>query len=107
MAKRLLIALGVVTVLALGITAAVGAQSSTLVDDQTWSIQAAEAPKCSFNSDCKYGKCGSGKCGYCDFNSDCNGYGVCSDHQCGRCSFSSDCGSFGPCSSGRCEKSPW
>jgi len=43
--------------------------------------------KCSFNSDCPYGKCSKG--------------------QCGACSFSSECKGFGTCSGGRCTKSPY
>ena len=63
--------------------------------------------KCSFNSDCPYGKCGKGKCGACSFNSDCKGWGKCSKGQCGACSFSSECKGFGSCSGGRCTKSPY
>jgi hypothetical protein len=65
------------------------------------------AKKCSFNSDCPYGKCSKGKCGACSFNSDCKGWGKCSKGQCGACSFNSDCKGFGGCSSGRCKKSPY
>ena len=71
-------------------------------------IEAEEvAKKCSFNSDCKYGKCKSGKCGGCSFNSDCNGWGKCKSGWCGGCSFNSECKGFGSCSSGKCTKSPY
>ena len=68
--------------------------------------QAVPYKKCSFNSDCPYGKCKSGKCGSCSFNSDCKGWGKCKSGQCGACSFNSECKDFGGCSSGRCKKSP-
>jgi hypothetical protein len=63
--------------------------------------------KCSFNSDCKYGKCKGNKCGSCSFKSDCKGWGVCKSNKCGGCSFKSDCKGFGDCKSGRCTKSPY
>jgi len=69
--------------------------------------QAEPYKKCSFNSDCKYGKCKSGKCGSCSFNSDCKGWGKCKSGKCGACSFQSECKGFGGCSSGRCKKSPY
>jgi hypothetical protein len=65
------------------------------------------AKKCSFSSDCPYGKCSKGKCGACSFTSDCKGWGKCSKGQCGACSFSSECKGFGKCSGGRCTKSPY
>jgi hypothetical protein len=65
------------------------------------------AKKCSFNSDCAYGKCTKGQCGGCSFNSDCKGWGKCSKGRCGSCGFDSDCKGFGKCSSGRCSKSPY
>ena len=61
--------------------------------------------KCSFDSDCSHGKCRSGKCGGCSFNSDCKGWGICKDNQCGNCNFNSDCKGFGSCSSNKCTKS--
>lgn len=63
--------------------------------------------KCSFNSDCKYGKCSKGKCGACGFTSECNGWGKCSKGQCGACGFDSECKGFGKCSKGKCTKSPY
>ncbi|MBU1240353.1 hypothetical protein KKF84_09535 [Myxococcota bacterium] len=63
--------------------------------------------KCSFNSDCPYGKCKHNKCGSCSFNSDCKGWGKCKSGRCGGCSFNSDCKGFGKCSSGKCTKSPY
>lgn len=66
-----------------------------------------EAKKCSFASDCKYGKCKSGKCGSCSFKSDCKGWGKCKSGQCGACSFDSDCKGHGKCKSGQCSKSPY
>lgn len=65
------------------------------------------AKKCSFSSDCPYGKCGKGTCGACSFTSDCKGWGKCDKGRCGACSFSSECKGFGGCSSGRCKKSPY
>jgi len=65
------------------------------------------AKKCSFNSDCPYGKCTKSTCGGCGFNSDCKGWGKCSKGQCGSCGFDSDCKGFGKCSGGRCTKSPY
>lgn len=106
MAKRVLIVLGVVALLAVGVAATAG-ETATTSDTATWTDIAAAAPSCSFNSDCKYGKCGGGKCGYCDFNSDCNGYGICNEHQCGYCNFTSECGAFGDCSNHHCTKAPW
>lgn len=80
--------------------------------DQSWQSdfdQYAPVKKCSFNSDCPYGKCKSGQCGGCDFNSDCKGWGKCKSGRCGACDFASDCGKagFGSCSSGSCTKSPY
>jgi len=63
--------------------------------------------KCSFDSDCPHGKCKSGKCGGCGFDSDCKGWGKCKDGWCGSCGFDSDCKDFGGCSSGQCKKSPY
>jgi hypothetical protein len=63
--------------------------------------------KCSFNSDCRYGKCKKSRCGGCSFNSDCKGWGKCKKGWCGGCSFNSDCKGFGGCKSGRCKKSPY
>jgi hypothetical protein len=63
--------------------------------------------KCSFNSDCRYGKCKKGKCGGCSFQSDCKGWGKCKGGWCGACSFQSDCKGWGKCSGGRCTKSPY
>ncbi len=63
--------------------------------------------KCSFSSDCPYGKCKRGKCGACGFNSDCKGWGKCKRGRCGGCDFNSDCKGFGGCKSGRCRKSPY
>lgn len=63
--------------------------------------------KCSFNSDCPYGKCKKNKCGGCSFNSDCKGWGKCKSGWCGGCSFQSDCKGFGSCKSGRCSKPPY
>ena len=63
--------------------------------------------KCSFNSDCRYGKCKRSKCGGCSFNSDCKGWGKCKSGWCGGCSFNSDCKGFGGCKNGRCKKSPY
>lgn len=63
--------------------------------------------KCSFNSDCRYGKCKKSRCGGCSFNSDCKGWGKCKSGWCGGCSFKSDCKGFGSCRSGRCTKSPY
>lgn len=63
--------------------------------------------KCSFNSDCRYGKCKKSRCGGCSFNSDCKGWGKCKRGWCGGCSFNSDCKGFGGCKSGRCKKSPY
>lgn len=65
------------------------------------------AKRCSFNSDCPYGKCRHGKCGGCSFNSDCKGWGKCRHGQCGGCSFNSDCKGFGGCTSGHCKRSPY
>jgi hypothetical protein len=65
------------------------------------------AKKCSFNSDCPYGKCKKGRCGGCSFNSDCKGWGKCKKGWCGGCSFDSDCKGFGKCTSGKCTKSPY
>lgn len=65
------------------------------------------AKKCSFQSDCEYGKCKGGQCGGCDFQSDCKGWGKCKNGQCGGCDFQSDCKGFGSCSSGQCTKSPY
>ena len=65
------------------------------------------AKRCSFNSDCPYGKCKHGKCGGCSFNSDCKGWGKCKGGWCGGCSFNSDCKAFGGCKSGRCKRSPY
>jgi uncharacterized low-complexity protein len=62
------------------------------------------AQNCSFDSDCKgNGKCSSGKCGACGFDSDCN-VGKCSNGKCGACGFDSDC-KGGKCSGGRCSNS--
>jgi hypothetical protein len=74
-----------------------------------WAPQDAEplAKKCSFNSDCRWGKCKKGRCGGCSFNSDCKGWGKCKKGWCGGCSFQSDCKGFGGCKSGRCKKSPY
>jgi hypothetical protein len=63
--------------------------------------------RCSFNSDCPYGKCKNHRCGGCSFQSDCKGWGKCRNGWCGSCSFQSDCKGFGRCSSGRCTKSPY
>jgi len=63
--------------------------------------------KCSFNSDCKYGKCAKGVCGSCGFTSDCNGWGKCSGGQCGACGFDSECKGFGKCDKSKCTKSPY
>jgi hypothetical protein len=63
--------------------------------------------KCSFNSDCPYGKCKGGQCGACSFNSDCKGWGKCKGGQCGACGFDSECKGFGKCSGGKCTKSPY
>lgn len=65
------------------------------------------AKRCSFNSDCPYGTCKSGRCGGCSFQSDCKGWGKCANGWCGACSFQSDCKGFGGCRSGRCERSPY
>ena len=62
--------------------------------------------KCGFDSDCKHGKCKSGKCGGCGFDSDCKGWGKCKSGACGACGFDSDCKGFGKCKSGRCSESP-
>ena len=64
-------------------------------------------PKCSSNSDCKYGGCSGGKCGSCSASSDCNGWGFCKESWCGYCSSNSDCTSWGDCNSGKCSKSPY
>ena len=63
--------------------------------------------RCSFNSDCRYGKCKKSRCGGCSFNSDCKGWGKCKRGWCGGCSFNSDCKGFGSCSHGHCTKSPY
>lgn len=63
--------------------------------------------KCGFDSDCSHGKCRSGECGGCSFDSDCNGWGTCESNQCGGCSFDSECKGFGKCSSGKCTESPY
>lgn len=63
--------------------------------------------KCGFDSDCPHGKCKSGKCGGCGFNSDCKGWGVCKSGWCGGCNFDSECKGFGKCSSNKCTKSPY
>ena len=42
------------------------------------------AKRCSFNSDCPYGKCKHNKCGGCSFNSDCKGFGGCKNGRCKR-----------------------
>ena len=63
--------------------------------------------KCSFSSDCRYGKCKKGRCGGCSFQSDCKGWGKCKNGWCGACSFQSDCKGWGSCRSGRCTKSPY
>lgn len=65
------------------------------------------AKKCSFNSDCHYGKCKRHRCGGCSFQSDCKGWGKCKKGWCGGCSFQSDCKGFGKCSHGHCTKSPY
>ena len=79
------------------------------VEDYTIGMSMPDSPlkKCSFNSDCSHGKCKSGKCGACGFNSDCKGWGKCAKGQCGACSFDSECKGFGKCSSGKCTKSPY
>ncbi len=112
--KRALIVAGIVASLAV---AFVLTQQPEAIADQIKPQAAAELPvtppaaetykKCSFNSDCPYGKCKSGRCGACSFNSDCKGWGKCKSGRCGACSFSSDCKGFGKCSGGKCTKSPY
>lgn len=56
---------------------------------------------CGSDSDCKVGKCSSGKCGNCGSDSDCKGHSKCSSGKCNSCGSDSDCG-VGKCSSGQC-----
>ena len=56
---------------------------------------------CGSDSDCKVGKCSSGKCGNCGSDSDCKGHSKCSSGKCNSCGSDSDCG-VGKCSSGKC-----
>jgi hypothetical protein len=63
--------------------------------------------KCNHDSDCKYGKCKSNKCGNCYHDSDCKGFGKCRSGECGGCNHDSDCKGFGKCRSGKCTKTPW
>ena len=88
-------------------TAQVSAPDGQSADVLITEPEAEPKKKCSFNSDCKYGKCSKGKCGACGFKSDCNGWGTCSKGQCGACGFDSDCKGFGKCSGGKCTKSPY
>ncbi len=87
------------------------AVNQTLKADVVGSLDdfAPVAKKCNFQSDCKYGKCKRGRCGACDFQSDCRGWGKCKRGRCGACDFQSDCKKkgFGSCRSGRCTKSPY
>ena len=97
--------------LGIGFHGQASAEKKTDITDQVTApdseLEPLAAKKCSFNSDCKYGKCVKGRCGGCSFNSDCKGWGKCSKGQCGACSFSSECKGFGSCSGGRCTKSPY
>ena len=113
--KKVAIIAGIAVCLAFGFVviqqSEVGAEQ---VAAQTTSHQLPVTPpaaetykKCSFNSDCPYGKCKGGRCGACSFNSDCKGWGKCKGGRCGSCSFASDCKGFGKCSSGRCTRSPY
>lgn len=63
--------------------------------------------KCSMDSQCKYGQCKNGKCGYCFMDSHCKGYGQCKNNQCGYCHMASHCKGFGTCSNNQCTKPPW
>lgn len=56
---------------------------------------------CGSDSDCKVGKCSSGKCGNCGSDSDCKGHSKCSSGKCNSCGSDSDC-AVGKCSSGQC-----
>jgi len=58
---------------------------------------------CGSDSDCKVGKCSSGKCGNCGSDSDCKGHSKCSSGKCNACGSDSDC-KVGKCSSGQCGK---
>jgi hypothetical protein len=62
-------------------------------------IQSAYA--CGSDSDCKVGKCSSGKCGNCGSDSDCKGHSKCSGGHCNACGSDSEC-AVGHCSGGKC-----
>jgi len=97
-------------------TATAAPQSSAVTVTRAWttafperlmSMPADPLKKCGFDSDCSHGKCKSGKCGGCGFDSECKGWGKCKSGQCGACGFDSECKGFGKCKSGKCEKSPY
>lgn len=112
--KSVAIVVGIVACLAVGFIVTDSEAEQVVGAQEGYSQQLPVQPpaaetykKCSFNSDCPYGKCKSGRCGSCSFNSDCKGWGKCKGGRCGSCSFSSDCKGFGKCSSGKCTKSPY